>query len=435
MRSLAPYLRRPSTFLLLVFIAFLFVFSASTLYAQTAVDQPTVQRQGTSPDILGGHETQPGAYPWQVALVHSDDSNVYEGFFCGGTLIDPQWVMTAAHCVAHQDPTVQDVVVGRHQLSTDEGERISVTQAIVHPSYYSVLDGSDVALLHLSHPATQTTLPLDRENELPIELRSLKATVTGWGVTETGYDASDVLREVAVPLIAHDICNDVNAYWGSVQADMVCAGYQKGGKDSCYGDSGGPLMVPTQEAPGWMQVGIVSWGDGCGEPNGYGVYTRVATYRGWVEGCITDPAGSVCTGGDSYEPDNSSQTATLLDFQSASQHHTLHQSQDVDWFKFKAQAGVTYLIKTEELGINSDTILWLLDQDGVTALAYNDDLLGYVPYGEASTRQSQLLWQAPTSGIYYLQVDNHWLYSSALTDYTIKIEEMTSQWYLPVIAN
>jgi len=92
------------------------------------------------------------------------------------------------------------------------------------------------------------------------------------------------LQEVDVPIVSNATCN--TSYGGEITANMICAGYAQGGKDACYGDSGGPLFVPDETGTGWVQVGVVSWGEGCALPNYYGVYARVSRYQSWIESYV-----------------------------------------------------------------------------------------------------------------------------------------------------
>jgi len=246
------------------------------------------------PDVVGGIEAEPGAWPWQVALVQTNQPDAYLGLLCGGTLIAADWVLTAGHCA--EVMTVQgvalDVVVGRHNLSSDQGERIAVSQAFVHPNFSSVTLDSDIALLRLAEPATLNQNVSLVQLVQPNETASLVAPysfsiITGWGSRSgTLPDYPDGLYQATLPIVANDVCD--TAYqalgWpvGAVTENMLCAGYQEGGKGACYGDSGGPLVV-RDGSGGWKQAGIVSWGAGCALPEAYSVYANVPQFTNWIK--------------------------------------------------------------------------------------------------------------------------------------------------------
>ncbi len=263
-------------------------------------------------DIVGGGEAQPGAWPWMAALVNSSQSNAYQGQFCGGALIDPQWVLTAAHCTENNGPSDIDVVVGRHTLSSSEGERISVMEIVQYPSFNSSTLDSDLALLHLSTASSQPTIPVVGAGDANLFDPGTLVTVIGWGLTDPNNNSSymDALQQVSVPIVSNAVCNAGNAYNGQITANMLCAGYASGGKDSCSGDSGGPLMAPDTQGGGWVQAGIVSWGDGCAAPNKYGVYTRVANFKSWIESYVGNSPTSTPTATGTVPAESPTPTST-----------------------------------------------------------------------------------------------------------------------------
>lgn len=408
-----------------------FIFSLLGTSAAHAQAQP---EQVDEPDIVGGSESQPGAWPWQAALVYSGYSTDYYGQYCGGSLIDPEWVMTAAHCADFDLVNHVQVVMGKHALSVKDGEHISITEVILHPEWNGEIGAADVALLHLSQPSTRTVLPLDLAADGNVENRTLRATVIGWGYYEGGY--ADTLRQVSLPFFSHDLCRQIYYYYTGdaylVSDGMVCAGYENGGKNVCFGDSGGPLMIPSTEAPGWKQVGIVSWGTYyCGAAEYPNVYTRVSTYEPWVKGCLQDKNGAVCLGGDNFEPDNNTVQANSLILNSTAVTHTLHSVGDTDWYKFDVVADRIYQFDTYVTDtIRGDTILWLYDTDGVTAIALGDTRR-YEYYYQEGGDHDGIHWRATKSGTMYLQVESRWL--NQRVDYQIKGAEFTSELYLPII--
>ena len=260
-----------------------------------AVPTPEVQIQ-----IVGGQLADPGEWPWQVALIgHNAPPNDFWSppyyQFCGGSLIDPQWVLTAAHCITEDNGTVTaasaiDVVAGVYNLLTPANgfQRRSVTQIIRHSAYNGNTFNNDIALLKLSSPVTIGGSGATKTALIPLVPSGIGALtgedswVTGWGnISATSQDYPTQLYEVNFPIIANSICNNATHYNGDITNNMLCAGIDPaGGKDACQGDSGGPLVVDN--AGQWNLAGIVSWGYGCGDPFNPGVYTRVSNYVSWV---------------------------------------------------------------------------------------------------------------------------------------------------------
>ena len=406
---------------LLLLGGLLYLAQPPVAHAQHAPDQVD------APDIVGGIEATPGAWPWQVALVYAYYGDDYSGQFCGGTLIDPQWVLTAAHCADSERPGDVEVALGKHRLSVAEGEHISITEVIIHPEYNGGIGSADLALLRLSRPSTRTVLPLDLAVDGNVEARALQATVIGWGQYEQGK--ADALRQVALPFFSHDRCQEI---YSEVTDGMVCAGFTNGGKNACFGDSGGPMMIPVAAAPGWKQVGIVSWGPySCGSAERPAVYTRVSAYQPWIADCLVDPNGRICAGWDANEPDNTPAQAHLLVIDSPAQTLTLSSQSDSDWFSFAATAGQKYqfdaLVPTTMWG---DTILWLYDSDGKTALALGDSYRP--PYDFGLGDHDTLRWQAPHSGTFYLQVESRW--QGRRVDYQIKGATYAVDLFMPIVA-
>lgn len=228
--------------------------------------------------IVGGVEAEKGEFPFIVSL------QMGTSHFCGGSLIAPKWVLTAAHCIYSSSLPIRGrVVIGAHSLKDTDVEIHKIKQAIKHPGYGSDGYSFDYALVELVEESAFQPIWLNgREIEM-IELDGMISTTAGWGTTAENGGVSQVLMKVDVPIQTQAQCE--KAYPGQITDTMICAGLDEGGKDSCQGDSGGPLLVQT-ELGDPVLVGVVSWGYGCARPNKYGVYSRVNLAIEWIESVI-----------------------------------------------------------------------------------------------------------------------------------------------------
>lgn len=251
--------------------------------------------------VAGGQPAELGEWPWQVLLLVDD------GVWCGGSLLAPDVVLTAAHCTDDMDPEDFRVLAGTVDVDERDDAQIADVDAIdQHEGYDAVELRNDLSLLRLAEPfeldGNVALVQLaDAEETAALAEEGDPAVVTGFGATAEIEDASDVLLEAEVQTYADDRCESLYAEDGDdvFGEQQVCAGEDRGHIDACYGDSGGPLVVPTDDdRTEWLQIGIVSWGAGCGQPLRPTVYTEVAAFADWLGSRGVGPAGSQRYEGD-----------------------------------------------------------------------------------------------------------------------------------------
>ena len=247
--------------------------------------------RGLQPRIVGGAPTSITNYPYQVALIRVpyNPTNIYSEQFCGGSILDDRWIVTAAHCLVSELPPTVAVAVGVTDLQSPAPGRVfNVDSIIIHPGYNPLTFQNDIALMHLTESIALGTTnyaatPIRPANQFDVAAGltdpGVPATITGWGNTSAGLipNYPNILQVGTAPI------TDVSNYLpGEITPEMIMAGYPAGGVDTCQGDSGGPMVVTNTVTGELILAGITSWGRGCAQAGYPGVYTRVSTFISWI---------------------------------------------------------------------------------------------------------------------------------------------------------
>ncbi|XP_048523344.1 serine proteinase stubble isoform X1 [Dendroctonus ponderosae] len=237
--------------------------------------------------IVGGEKSTFGKWPWQISLRQWRTSTYLHK--CGAALLNENWAITAAHCVDNVPPSDLLLRLGEHDLSNEaepylhEERRVQIVAS--HPQFDPRTFEYDLALLRFYEPVQfqpniiPVCVPKTDENFV-----GRTAYVTGWGRLYEDGPLPSVLQEVSVPVINNSVCESMYRSAGYIEHIphiFICAGWRKGGFDSCEGDSGGPMVIQREDKR-FLLSGVISWGIGCAEPNQPGVYTRISEFKDWI---------------------------------------------------------------------------------------------------------------------------------------------------------
>ncbi|NWI06636.1 FA9 factor, partial [Tichodroma muraria] len=239
-----------------------------------------VLRTGTR--VVGGLDSMKGEVPWQVLLVDSEGLG-----FCGASIINEKWLVTAAHCLKPGYTDNLTAVAGEHDVRSDDHteQRRKVVRLLPHPTYNASINEyhNDIALLQLDQPLTfnsyVTPICLGSREFTNALLKQGVGTVSGWGKQLFRGRKATILQVLKVPFVDRPTC--LKSTSTTILDNMFCAGFPSGGRDTCEGDSGGPYTTEIEGT--WFLTGITSWGEECALPGKYGIYTRVSKYVKWIK--------------------------------------------------------------------------------------------------------------------------------------------------------
>uniref|UniRef100_A0ABM5FNM6 Transmembrane protease serine 12 isoform X1 n=1 Tax=Pogona vitticeps TaxID=103695 RepID=A0ABM5FNM6_9SAUR len=259
---------------------------SSAIATEECGTRPIVNDVEEGSRIIGGHDAQLGAWPWQVSLQVFFRSVGYR-HICGGSLINNNSVLTAAHCIRNYvNPDIWRAVIGLHNLYKAHSytAKYQIRAIVVHSDFEFGTFDNDIALFKLIKSVKYNDFiqPVCLPNTYLHLTAKIPCFISGWGRTTESGKGEQILQEGQVDIIPLNVCNRYDWYAGTISWNMICAGSASGRVDSCQGDSGGPLVCYFPGVTKFYQIGITSAGVGCGRPKFPGIYTNTIRYRRWI---------------------------------------------------------------------------------------------------------------------------------------------------------
>jgi len=330
--------------------------------------------QSSEQEIVGGTNTTIEANPWQVSLQSSSGSH-----FCGGSVLNENWILTAQHCVDGSTPGRIMAGSATRTGTASTTQTRTVAQVVRYSGYVDAALGKDVALLRLSSPLNLTgtavkAIPIVTAADAAAGVTNpgVVARVTGWGtLTSGGSTLPTTLQTVDVDLLSNSQAQSSYPQ-ETITADQLAAA--RAGKDSCQGDSGGPLTVVKNGVR--VLAGVVSWGYGCADSRYPGMYARVSSFDSWINTTIGGGGGT---------------TVTLLNRTSLS-----GSSGSFQHFAITVPSGATSLVVNQSGG-TGDADLYVRRGSQPTTSAYDCR-----PYKSGNTESCS--FSNPASGTWYVSV-------------------------------
>nr|XP_055062297.1 coagulation factor X isoform X2 [Misgurnus anguillicaudatus] len=251
--------------------------------ANPVEEEPILPESSGDTRIVNGVECPPGECPWQALLINENNIG-----FCGGTILNEYFILSAAHCMNQSLST--RVVVGEFDTLVNEGREAihNIDKILVHKNYVPETYHNDIALIKLNESIkfTKYIIPAclpQHDFAERVLMRQEDGMVSGFGRLREGGLPSTILQKLTVPYVDRAVCIESSSF--KISLRMFCAGYDQEAKDACQGDSGGPHVTRFKNT--WFVTGVVSWGEGCARKGKYGVYTQVSKYIKWIQNAIS----------------------------------------------------------------------------------------------------------------------------------------------------